>query len=147
MREYRRKGGIMKIPFLYWLKKCYRVAIIYMLILNSVTCYAEPIKLTASWYSIKSLKKEGTWKISKGRTANNEYFDETALTAASWDFPLNTRVKVTNIQAPNKSIEVVVTDRTARRFKGKRIDLSKEAFRRISDLDKGLCQVYVEEVK
>ena len=31
----------MKIPFLYWLKKCYRVAIIYMLILNIVMpCYA-----------------------------------------------------------------------------------------------------------
>jgi len=41
----------------------------------------------------------------------------------------------------------LVNDRTARRFKGKRIDLSKAAFGRIADLDRGIMAVQVERVE
>ena len=118
-----------------------------MLILNSMVCYAEPIKLTASWYSEASLKQDGQWAITKGRCADGSIFKDTNYSAASWDFPLKTKLRVTTVKAPKKSIIVENTDRTARRFKGKRCDLSKRAFSEIANLEQGLVEVYVEVVK
>lgn len=103
--------------------------------------------LEASFYSIESLKKEGTWDLSKGRMANNEYFDENALTAASRDFPLKTKLKIINIKDPKKSVIVEVTDRTNKRFKGKRIDLTPVAFRCLDKLEAGLVEVEAKRIK
>lgn len=107
---------------------------------------AEPITLIASWYSVQSLKNEGTYKYSKGVQANGKLFDENAFTVASCDFPLGAKLKITTIENPKKSIIVEVTDRTNKRFKGKRIDLAKSAFEKLSGgrLDKGILQVTVE---
>lgn len=107
-----------------------------------------PATRTASYYSVSSLKKEGTWNYSKGIMANGQRFDENALTCASWDYPLNTRLKVTNL-ANNKSVEVIVTDRTNKRFKNARIDLSKRAFGILTNKNFkiGLIKVEVKEVK
>ncbi len=101
----------------------------------------------ASFYSIESLKKEGTWKISKGRMANNELFDENRFTCASWDFPFKTKLRITTIKVPEKSIIVEVTDRTNKRFKGKRIDLTPVAMEVLGGkqaLIQGLLKVKVE---
>lgn len=119
------------------------LAIILLFSFITTPLYAEPIKLTASWYSTESLKKEGTYKYSKGVMANGKLFDENALTCASCDFSLKTKLRITTVKAPKKSIIVEVTDRTNRRFKGKRIDLSKRAFGEIANLKQGLCQVSV----
>lgn len=97
----------------------------------------------ASWYSLASLEAEGTLKTSSGVMANGEMFDENALTCATRDYPLNTTLKITN-KTTGKSVVAKVTDRTNKRFKGIRIDLSKEAFSRIADLKDGLCDVMVE---
>ena len=117
-----------------------------------VALFAFPHKiytqtLTASYYDLASLKREGTFKVSKGRMANNELFDENALTAASWDFPLKTKLRVTTVKALYKVVEVTVTDRTNRRFKGKRLDLSKAAFRILAPLSQGLLSCKVEIIK
>ena len=55
------------------------------------------------------------------------------------------RLHITNLET-SKSIVVVVTDGIGKRFKGKRIDLSKRAFEILSNgqLNKGLLQVRIE---
>ena len=81
--------------------------------------------------------------------ANGKEFKDDSMVCASWDFPLNTLVRIINIVGGN-SIIVRVSDRTARRFKGKRIDLSKGAMQALGGrraLKKGLLQVSVERIK
>ena len=134
-------------PYQYWINKQFVIIILISLLSSCQPVPAFAQNLIASFYSLTSLKKEGTFKRTKGRMANNEYFDENALTCASCDFPLKTKLRVTTIKAPKKSIIVEVTDRTAQRFKGKRVDLSKRAFAQISSLEQGLCEVSVERVK
>jgi rare lipoprotein A len=104
---------------------------------------AESINLTASWYSIDSLKKEGTYKYSKGVMANGQKFRNEGFTCASRDYELKTILKITNLDN-GKSVSVRVSDKINKRFKGKRIDLSKLAFSRIAELKKGIVPVKVE---
>ncbi len=106
---------------------------------------AETITLTASWYSVQSLKTEGTWKTSKGAMANGENFKDEASTCAVWGFPLGTYLKVRNVRN-GKSVIVRVTDRISRRFKDTRIDLSRSSFEKIADLKEGLVKVEVSRV-
>jgi len=93
----------------------------------------------ASWYSERSPG------INK-RTANNEVFDDSGMTAAMWGVPFNQRVRVTNLEN-GKSIVVRVNDRGPhKRYarKGRIIDLSKSAFSRIASLKKGLININLE---
>ncbi len=106
----------------------------------------ESLNLKASWYSIASLKKEGTWKTSKGVMANGKIFSDTDYTCASRLYPLGTYLYVTNT-GNNKTIKVKVTDRIGKRFAKKRIDLSKSAFNKIANLEQGIIPIKVEVLK
>lgn len=100
---------------------------------------------TASWYSYESCRKEGT----NGRyTASGRRFNDNEFIAASWDYPFGTILKVINLKT-GASVKVTVWDRgPAKRLvkKGRIIDLSKAAFRKIADLEKGIIKVKVEEL-
>lgn len=122
-------------------------ALILTLLLGFVLlACAEPVVLTASWYSTASLKKEGTWKNGEQKMANGKRFDENALTCATRLWPLGTRLVVTN-RGNGRSVEVVVADRIGARFAKTRIDLSRGAFSAIEDLKKGVTQVEVEVIR
>ena len=93
----------------------------------------------ASWYSRRS---PGIRK----HTANNEVFDDTAMTCAIWGVPFNRMVKVTNL-SNGKSVILRVNDRGphARYAKqGRVIDLTKAAFDKLDHTKKGLLRVRVE---
>lgn len=78
-------------------------------------------------------------------TANGEIFDDSKMTCASWNFPFNTYLRITNL-ANGKSVICRVNDRgPAKRLK-RLIDLSKSAFRRIADPKCGLIDVSVTPV-
>lgn len=119
--------------------------IILILILSlPVNLYAQ--ELIASWYSIDSLKQEGTYKHSKGVMANGQLFNDNAPTCATRLYPLNTWLCVTNIKS-GQSIIVKVTDRIGKRFATKRIDLSKGAFSQIANLKQGIVSVKVRALE
>lgn len=101
--------------------------------------------MLASWYDEKSLVTEGTWKHSKGVMANGQRFNSSNYTCASRDWRLGTVLSVTNLRSGVRVL-VRVSDRTAKRFKGKRIDLSRAAFEKIAPLEQGLVKVDVEVV-
>jgi rare lipoprotein A len=121
-----------------------KICLFLALSFTSITVYAE--NLTASWYSVESLKKEGTWKHGEQKMANGKRFDENALTCASRIHRLGAVVEVIN-KENGKSVTVVCTDRIGKRFAKTRIDLSKAAFYRICDLRKGIVKVEVKEIK
>ncbi len=114
---------------------------ILLLLFLSSNVYAENIH--ASWYSVQSLKKEGTFKTSHGVMANGQIFKDENLTCATRLFPLGTKIKIININN-GKSVIVKVTDRIGKRFAHKRIDLSKSAFEKIANLKEGIIPITYE---
>lgn len=86
--------------------------------------------------------------------ANGKKFNPDRLTAASWFYPLGTRVKVT-LHSPSvrsrrvKSVYVTITDRGPAHDlvrEGRIIDLAEAAFARLADTDLGLVRVVVQPV-
>ena len=132
--------------FAWW-----KVALIIIVIggvlwlLNSVS-FASESRYMASYYSVKSLHQEGTFKRSKGIMANGEAFTDSGLTVATGkQYPLGSTLLVTN-RENGRSVLVKVTDRIGKRFRNSRVDLSRGAFQRIASLDKGLIIVSVRQV-
>ena len=106
-------------------------------------CLGQPKHRVASWYDEVSLKKEGTWKTSGGKMANGRQFSSRDFTCASRDCPLGTTLRVTRSDT-KASVVVLVTDRTAKRYAGKRIDLTSSAFSKLAPCSEGLIDVIVE---
>lgn len=104
-----------------------------------------PSELKASYYSIASLKKEGTYKHSKGIMANGKLFKDDAMTCATRLYPLGAHLLITNT-ANGKSVAVVVTDRISKRLGTTRIDLSRGAFMKIASLKEGLVNIDVKRI-
>ena len=92
----------------------------------------------ASFYSIKL---DGT------KTATGEVYRNSKLSAASNDFKLNTWVRVTNLKN-NKSIILRINDRMHEKMqkKGRVVDLSRIAAKKLDFLKNGLTKVKVEAV-
>jgi len=110
-----------------------------------ISCEPARAKGIASWYSMQSLKDEKTYERTKGVMANGDLFDDKALTCACYYYPLGANLIVRNL-SNNKTVLVRVTDRgPAEEFikHGRIIDLSREAFRRLDDLDRGLIEVEI----
>lgn len=97
----------------------------------------------ASWYG-----EEHRGKLM----ANGHKFDPDKMTAASWFYPLGTRVRVT-LSSPDfetRSVTVTITDRGPDKHlveRGRLIDLAHGAFTKIASPDLGLITVVVEPVR
>jgi len=93
----------------------------------------------ASWYSKESPGIKKT-------TANNEIFDDSDMTCAMWGVPFHQMVRVTNL-INGKSVVLRVNDRGPHfRFvqEGRIIDLTKQAFSKLSPTHNGIIPVVVE---
>ena len=106
--------------------------------------------------SVSALSGKASWYGEENRgklMANGQPFDPDKLTAASWFYPLGTRVRVslrTDPRVlnppPQRTVWVTITDRGPhRRFvrTGRIIDLSYRVFRQLADPDVGLVDVIV----
>lgn len=98
---------------------------------DSVRLYAEKTK--ATYYADK---------FHGRKTASGKIFSQHKLTVAHNSLPFGTTLKITNLKN-NKSVIVVVTDR-GKLGKNVTLDLSKEAFKKIANTDKGIINVKVE---
>lgn len=81
-------------------------------------------------------------KFQSRKTASGERFDQRAKTAAHRRLPFGTKVKVTN-KRNKKSVIVTINDRGPF-VKGRIIDLSRSAFKRIGKIGKGLLDVELQ---
>jgi rare lipoprotein A len=89
----------------------------------------------ASWYG---------WGFARRRTASGELFNPMALTAAHRTLPLGSRVRVTNL-GNGRSVVLRITDRGPYK-KGRGIDVSREAARRLRMVNQGIAKVRVEHL-
>src|SRR5437762_9605091 len=103
----------------------------------SSSAYVPPASGTASWYG----------KAHRGKLmANGRRFNPDKLTAASWFYPLGTKVRVTLNSASRqpRSVLVRITDRGPARDlvrEGRVIDLTLAAFRQLAHPGVGLIEV------
>jgi len=103
---------------------------------------AAPVSGLASWYG------EG----HRGKLmANGKPFNPDKFTAASWFYPLGTKVRVTLASAsqPQRSVLVTITDRGPAKElvrDGRIIDLSHAPFKRLAPPYLGLVTVAVQPV-
>ena len=81
--------------------------------------------------------------VFNGRTtASGEKFDKNKMTCASNHYKMGTMLEVTNV-LNGKTVVVKVNDTGG--FKGKKIDLSEGAFKKIANLKQGVIKVKVEQ--
>ncbi|AKI27392.1 hypothetical protein [Moraxella phage Mcat8] len=84
-------------------------------------------------------------KFHGRKTANGERYNQNALTCASNQYKLGTRLKVTN-KANGKSVVCRVNDRGGFGKYGTTLDLSKGAFKKIAPLSKGKIKVTIRRL-
>lgn len=106
----------------------------------------RPMTGHASWYG-----EEHRGKLM----ANGQKFDPGKMTAASWFYPLGTRVRVT-LQDPSlaqgkkRTVIVTITDRGPSRDlvrSGRIIDLGQAAFEKLAPTDLGLIPIQVRPLR
>jgi len=131
-KEAIRKGRVKNSPYVVRGKKYVPMSI------EEAARYRETG--IASWYGYETRNKKGGHM-----TANGEAFFPEGLTAAHKYLPLPTHVRVTNLEN-RRSIIVRVNDRGPF-VKGRIIDLSAGAAKRLGFYRKGTARVLVETVK
>ncbi len=122
---------------IYKIRALTLTATFLIIFLLSITTKAANYGI-ASWYG-------GGEKLNL-RTATGEIFNPHRLTCATWEHPLGSKLKVTNIKN-GKSVVVRVNDRGPNRRLGRAIDLTKRAFAEIADPRKGLVLVEIERTQ
>ncbi|MEK6733247.1 MAG: septal ring lytic transglycosylase RlpA family protein [Candidatus Omnitrophota bacterium] len=125
------------------MKKAAVILIILVAVVFSFSPVGEGLKPSPT-----SIKGKASWYSQNDpgillTTANMEQFDDSQLTCAMWNLPFNTILKVTNLEN-GKSVIVRVNDRGPARRLNRLIDLTKQAFSKIADLEKGLTEVSIE---
>ena len=83
-------------------------------------------------------------KFQFRRTASGERFNNLAMTAAHKTLPFGTKLCVTNIKS-GKSVTVIINDRGPF-IKGRIIDLTRAAFSKVENLNKGTAKVLIEVI-
>ncbi len=91
---------------------------------------------TASWYGEQ---RQGR------KMANGQRFDRRKLTAASWYFPLGTKIRVVNVKN-GESVIVTITDRGPNLRLHRILDLSEAAADRLGYVGEGLTAVFLYPV-
>ncbi|PKV67298.1 septal ring lytic transglycosylase RlpA family protein [Pontibacter ramchanderi] len=84
-------------------------------------------------------------KLHGRKMANGEAYNRRKLTAAHRTLPFGTKVKVTNLET-KRSVKVSITDRGPF-VKGRVIDLSEAAAKRLDYISAGIVPVEVKVVK
>ena len=130
-KEAIRRGRVKKSPYVVKGKRYVPMSV------DEAQKYRE--RGIASWYGYETRRKKGGHM-----TANGEAFDPNGLSAAHKYLPLPMHVRVTNLEN-RRSIIVRVNDRGPF-VKGRIIDLSAGAARRLGFHKKGTTRVFVETI-
>ena len=92
---------------------------------------------------------KGVWyggKFHGRKTASGERFDKNGMTAAHLTLPFGTMVRVTNLRN-QRSVKVRITDRGPYGKKGRIIDVTEAAARKLDMIKAGVVPVKVQVVK
>ena len=119
-----------------------KISIFIFLMLFCGICFGQGH--TASYYTVESCIKESGQCVM----ANGKRLCDYDYTCASWDYPFETLLKITNTDTGH-FVFVRVTDRgPAKKLhkKGRVIDLSKIAFMKLAPLSQGIIPIEIEVI-
>jgi len=116
--------------------KTLRLILLMLLFGMHAASAAEALEGEATYYSDS---------LDGNKTASGELYDKNALTAAHRSLPFGTKVRVTYLKS-GQSVEVVINDRGPR-AKGRIIDLSGAAAKKIGLIDAGHGKVRLEVIE
>lgn len=102
---------------------------------ESIIKFIDKGKMLASWYGPK---------FHGRKTANGEFYDQMAFTAAHKSLPFGTLLKLTNVKNL-KSVIVRINDRGPYIY-NRELDLSKGAALALGMIKRGVVRLKVEEV-
>lgn len=111
------------------------VVVIVTGFVNSAGAETAPLRGTASWYGAG---------FQGQKMASGERFDPSAMIAAHRKLPFGTRVIVTNLDN-GRTVEVEIKDRGPH-VKGRIIDLSQAAARKLGFINAGTARVRIDVV-
>jgi rare lipoprotein A len=133
------QGTAQLIPAIFVMKTVLWTSL-FLVVINSALADVTPAAGVASWYG----------EDHRGRLmANGKKFNPDRLTAASWFYPLGTKVRVSlkSERQAARSVLVTITDRGPSKElvrDGRIIDLTHAAFRRLGRPATGLISVVVQ---
>ena len=104
-----------------------------------ISCAAHQPLPTDAPYQAVGLASYYAHKLHGRPTASGERYDETAMTAAHPHLPFGTVLRVTNLKN-QRMVEVRVNDRGPF-VKGRIVDLSRAAAKRLGMLEDGIVRV------
>ncbi len=114
------------------------IYIFIFLLISSNSFSNKELDGVASWYS--------GYKITASGEKYKTYKDlDKSLTAAHKTLPFNTKVKVTRLD--NKKSVIVRINNRGPFIKGRVIDLTKDAAKKLDMIDCGICKVKIEVIK
>lgn len=120
----------------------------FFILLMLAICMLVSACKTASTNHIVSKKGKASYysnKLAGKKTASGEVYRPTKLTAAHKSLPLGTQLKVTNLD--NKKTVIVCVNDRGPYTRGRIIDLSKGAARKLGMLKAGVAKVRIEYKK
>jgi len=121
-----------------------KIEFIFFFFISLSLCSFSADKTEKSFYGLASWYGGG--EPLNEYTANGEIFNPYYYTCATRTFPFGSRLKITNL-SNGRSVIVRVNDRGPADWLPLRVvDLTKQAFREIEDLNKGLTYVQVEVI-
>jgi rare lipoprotein A len=129
-----------------------RLLVILCLLLGCAACQdkkAEAVPIKEAKQEPQTFQQKGkasyySQKFHGKETASGETFNNNTLVAAHKTLPLGSKVRVTNLEN-NKQVVVRITDRGPF-VRGRIIDLSRAAARRVDMIEDGTGPVRIERV-
>ena len=134
--------GTMKSPF-----SLIKITVCLCLALFLLSCSGKQVRGDSKGigYAESGQASFYAMKYHSRKTASGERLDQYAFTAAHRTLPFGTKVKVTNLEN-GKSVTVKINDRGPF-VKGRVIDLTQAAFKKIGDTGSGLIDVRIVVVE
>jgi rare lipoprotein A len=130
-----------------WFVDAVRIRVYDGLVRRIIGIALAAVLLVCGWHA--HVYDRATWYGERERgklMANGRRFNPDALTAASWNYPLGSKLR---LAYRNKSVSVEVTDRGGSRAFlqfGKVVDLSHAAFERLESPSVGSIRVRIVRV-
>ena len=122
-----------------------KLTILKVYILSSVFLFIEVCPCYSEIYKEKAIVSYYAGDFHGKKTSNGEYFNMNDMTCASKNLPFDSILKVTNL-TNGLSVNVRVNDRGPF-IKGRELDLSKAAAKKLDMITTGTATVKIEIVK
>lgn len=127
------------------LRSFFTYFLILAISLSLASCASSKANFGQKGYTEEGKASYYSRKLQGRKMANGEPYQRHKLTAAHKKLPMGTKVKVTNL-ANNKSVKVKITDRGPF-VRGRIVDLSEAAARRLGYIDNGVAPVKMKVIR